>query len=199
MKEPNQLTPERIQIIRKSLSLTQEEAGRILGGGPRAFTKYESGTLKPSAAVINLLRILEDSPGVLSVLKGEIPSPGHSIGFTPFEISGADIDCLKPEPLTQLLLRLLRAEAVKFGLPLDGISVPSNIYAADGGEDGRISWHNGPSRTQFLPSRLCQFQLKARGISPGQAAKDVLTNKDEIKANGQVGFKRGWALHYDLC
>src|ERR1700722_5909369 len=33
--------PEEIPRIRKRLELTQEEAGEILGGGPRAFQKYE--------------------------------------------------------------------------------------------------------------------------------------------------------------
>ena len=37
------MTPDRIRAIRERLRLTQEEAGALLGGGPRAFTKYESG------------------------------------------------------------------------------------------------------------------------------------------------------------
>lgn len=32
-----------VRRVRKRLNLTQEEAGRIIGGGRRAFQKYESG------------------------------------------------------------------------------------------------------------------------------------------------------------
>lgn len=42
------LFPEEIRRIRKKLHLTQEAAGQIIGGGPRAFQKYESGELLPA-------------------------------------------------------------------------------------------------------------------------------------------------------
>ena len=174
-------TPKRVRSIRKHLGLSQEEAGRLLGGGPRAFAKYETGALKPSAAVINLLRILEIDPSVLSTLKDEDSSAAHTSVATPFEVTGADIACLSPEPMSQLLRRLLIAEAAKFNLSMDGISVPSNIHAPDGGEDGRISWENYPERTPFLPFRLCQFQMKTGKTYPGRAAKDVLTTGGDVK------------------
>ena len=41
------LAPEEIRAIRERLGLSQVEAGELLGGGPRAFTKYESGTISP--------------------------------------------------------------------------------------------------------------------------------------------------------
>jgi len=37
--------PEEIRRIRKKLCLSQEKAGLLIGGGPRAFQKYESGFL----------------------------------------------------------------------------------------------------------------------------------------------------------
>ena len=61
------------------------------------------------------------------------------------------------------------------------IHVSTNTAAPDGGEDGRISWQGGPERTGFLPSRLCQFQLKAGGIGPAQAGREVLA-RGEVKA-----------------
>jgi HTH-type transcriptional regulator / antitoxin MqsA len=42
------LEPEGIRRIRKKLRMTQEAAGLLIGGGPRAFQKYESGDLLPS-------------------------------------------------------------------------------------------------------------------------------------------------------
>ena len=80
-----------------------------------------------------------------------------------------------------LLRRLLFSEAQANGLPCDGIHVADNIAAPDGGEDGRISWEGGPERTQFLPSRLCQFQLKAGSIRPAGAGKDVLSKSGAVK------------------
>ena len=63
------LEPGEIRRIRKRLHLTQEEAGLLIGGGPRAFQKYESGDLLPSRAVSNALVLLDRDPEALSVLK----------------------------------------------------------------------------------------------------------------------------------
>ncbi|QWV92091.1 type II toxin-antitoxin system MqsA family antitoxin [Geomonas oryzisoli] len=64
------LPPEEIRRIRKKLHLTQEAAGVVIGGGPRAFQKYEKGDLLPSRAVCNALILLDRDPEALSVLKG---------------------------------------------------------------------------------------------------------------------------------
>ena len=45
------LTPENIRRIRQKLRLSQEAAGMLIGGGPRAFQKYESGDLLPSRGI----------------------------------------------------------------------------------------------------------------------------------------------------
>lgn len=63
------LEPEEIRRIRKKLHLTQEAAGLLIGGGPRAFQKYESGDLLPSRAVSNALVLLDHDPDALSLLK----------------------------------------------------------------------------------------------------------------------------------
>ena len=63
------LGPEQIRRIRRKLHLTQETAGVLIGGGPRAFQKYESGDLLPSRAVSNALILLDRDPDALSVLK----------------------------------------------------------------------------------------------------------------------------------
>ena len=56
--------------VRRKLKLTQKEAAEITGGGPNAFSRYERGTAKPLAAVINLFRLLEKHPELLEELKG---------------------------------------------------------------------------------------------------------------------------------
>jgi HTH-type transcriptional regulator/antitoxin MqsA len=62
------LEPEEIKQIRKRLGLTQERAGEVIGGGTRAFQKYESGDLLPSRAISNALVLLDHDPAALSVL-----------------------------------------------------------------------------------------------------------------------------------
>lgn len=60
--------PEEIKRIRKRLKLTQENAGRLIGGGPRAFQKYEKGDLLPSRAVSSALVLLDHNPEALALL-----------------------------------------------------------------------------------------------------------------------------------
>ena len=63
------LFPEEIRRIRKKLNLTQEAAGRTIGGGPRAFQKYEAGELLPSRAISSALLLLDLDPLSLKVLE----------------------------------------------------------------------------------------------------------------------------------
>ena len=61
--------PEEIRRIRRKLGLTQAEAGELIGGGPRAFQKYESGDYLPSRAISSALILLDHDPKSLDVLK----------------------------------------------------------------------------------------------------------------------------------
>jgi HTH-type transcriptional regulator/antitoxin MqsA len=72
------LQPEEIKRIRKKLGLTQEAAGELIGGGPRAFQKYETGDLMPSRAVSSALVLLDHDPKSLTVLKArQAKTPAH--------------------------------------------------------------------------------------------------------------------------
>jgi HTH-type transcriptional regulator/antitoxin MqsA len=62
------LEPEEIKRIRKRLGLTQEVAGELIGGGPRAFQKYETGEILPSRAISSALALLDHDPSGLAVL-----------------------------------------------------------------------------------------------------------------------------------
>ena len=178
-----ELTIEEIVLIRETLDLTQAEAGKLLGGGPSAYAKYEAGTVKPSAAAANLLRLLKDHPGMLDALRGAEPAaaPAQASAPSPFAVNGEDIGSLRRDDLPELLRRLLDAEAEAHGLPADGIHVAENINAPDGGEDGRITWEDGPERTRFLPARRCQFQLKSGPVGPAQAAREILGKDGAVK------------------
>ena len=77
------LEPEEIRLIRKKLRLSQEAAGLLVGGGPRAFQKYESGDLLPSRAVSSALVLLDHDPKAIAVLKrrqevNKTPVPPHA-------------------------------------------------------------------------------------------------------------------------
>jgi HTH-type transcriptional regulator / antitoxin MqsA len=63
------LEPVEIRRIRKKLRLTQEQAGITIGGGPRAFQKYEAGDLLPSRAISSALMLLDRDPSGLNELK----------------------------------------------------------------------------------------------------------------------------------
>ncbi|SIO10019.1 transcriptional regulator, XRE family [Rhodovulum sp. ES.010] len=62
------MTPEEIRKARKRLGLSQREAGRIIGGGPNAFQKYEAGDILVSKAADTALRLLANKPERLSEL-----------------------------------------------------------------------------------------------------------------------------------
>ena len=64
------LNPDEIRHIRKNiLKLSQEEAGKIFGGGKNGFSRYERGEVKPLPAISNLLKILERHPEDLKYLR----------------------------------------------------------------------------------------------------------------------------------
>ena len=56
------LGPERVAEIRRQLGLSQRRASELLGGGPHAFQKYESGEQSVSVPMSNLLYLLARDP-----------------------------------------------------------------------------------------------------------------------------------------
>ena len=63
------LEPEAIRRIRLKLGLSQQAAGEVIGGGPRAFQKYETGDLLPSRAICSALILLDRDPKALNALQ----------------------------------------------------------------------------------------------------------------------------------
>ena len=186
------MTPHEIRRIRKRLRLSQAQAGELIGGGPRAFTKYEAGTVTPNASVVSLLKLLDANPTALASLRGHASRPILFGAPSPFEVTAANTSALTERLLPELLRRLLHAEAQTFRLLEYDIHVPSNLHAADGGEDGRIEWEAGPRfRTPFLPSRLNLFQLKAGKTSPAAAAREVLNRDGAVKERVRSALTAG--------
>jgi HTH-type transcriptional regulator / antitoxin MqsA len=56
------LTPLVIRAIREACGLSQQDAARVLGGGPKAFEKYESGEVSPSSSMTRLLLLAARRP-----------------------------------------------------------------------------------------------------------------------------------------
>ncbi len=67
------LEPVEIRRIRRKLGLSQAAAGETIGGGPRAFQKYEAGDLLPSRAISSALMLLDHDPKALRVLEARRP------------------------------------------------------------------------------------------------------------------------------
>lgn len=61
--------PDEVRRIRRRLGLTQRLAGDLLGGGARAFQKYEAGDVVVSRPMANLLRLLDRDPSRLAELR----------------------------------------------------------------------------------------------------------------------------------
>ena len=80
MQHEGLLSTKEIRRIRKRLHLTQKDAGTIIGGGPRAFQKYESGELLPSRAVVSALKLLDANPKSIEILVGKVEEPGNGHG-----------------------------------------------------------------------------------------------------------------------
>jgi HTH-type transcriptional regulator/antitoxin MqsA len=62
------LGPKQVARVREALGLSQRKAGELLGGGPRAFQKYESGKQAVSVPMSLLLRLLAQDPSRLKEL-----------------------------------------------------------------------------------------------------------------------------------
>ncbi len=175
------LEPDEIRVVRESLGLTQREAGELIGGGPNAFAKYETGTVAPSAAIVNLLLLLKADPGALGKLYPDRRSHPAVSRPLPFGVTSHHVATMSKLELQRCVRLLLHAEALAQGLPADGIHVTDNIDAPDGGEDARISWEERQERTPFLPGRLCLFQLKTGSIGPAAAGREMVTKTGEVK------------------
>ena len=192
------IAPEEIRAIRRRLGLSQVEAGELLGGGPRAFTKYESGVVKPAASVISLLRLLKADPTFLDVLTG--PESGRTTTAVagPFEVTSEHVADLTERTFVSLLQRLLSAEADADRLSNVHIHVPSRIHTPDGGEDGRIRWRGGRDHTRFLPARFCVFELKSGPIPVSRARHVPLHRSRSIKPMVRAALEEG-AVYMVLC
>lgn len=79
-----------------------------------------------------------------------------------------------------------------------------NIDAPDGGEDGHLEWRDGPDPavSDYLPSRINAFQVKATGMTPDRCGREVLNKRmTDLKPRIRRSIERGGAylLFYGRC
>ncbi|MDO3377821.1 type II toxin-antitoxin system MqsA family antitoxin [Geoalkalibacter halelectricus] len=58
-----------VRALRERLGINQAQAAQLFGGGPVAFSKYESDDVAQSEAMDKLLRLVADIPEALDYLK----------------------------------------------------------------------------------------------------------------------------------
>jgi HTH-type transcriptional regulator/antitoxin MqsA len=73
------MSPADVRLARLALHLTQARASEILGGGPHAFQKYESGEQAVSVPMTNLLKLLIKDPARLQELIEDTSPKGQPV------------------------------------------------------------------------------------------------------------------------
>ncbi|WP_041163278.1 hypothetical protein [Mesorhizobium australicum] len=96
-----------------------------------------------------------------------------------FEADPDFIKTLDSTKLVELMKRLLLAECRLTGLPLRAASVPLQVTVADGGEDGRVEWTDGPAKTAYFPHRVTLFQAKATNLTVTKLRSEILKKKKD--------------------
>ena len=65
-KSPEKL----ILMVRKMIGIDQKKAGQIFGGGPNAFSRYETGKSKIPTPLITLFTLIDKHPNLISEVPG---------------------------------------------------------------------------------------------------------------------------------
>lgn len=66
------MTGEEVRACRKSLGLNQEQAAKLFGGGPVAFSKYENNEVTQSDAMDRLIWLVSKYPFLMPALAGRV-------------------------------------------------------------------------------------------------------------------------------
>jgi HTH-type transcriptional regulator / antitoxin MqsA len=108
------IPPLLVRAAREAVGLSQREAGRVFGGGPTAFYKYESAKMVPSEAMSNLLRLAIDRPDLFRPPVGGCKLPGQT-----------DVDLLRRAVVNDRLSAIIRCVYRSTGTPAGSGSQPS--------------------------------------------------------------------------
>ncbi|BDX01281.1 hypothetical protein MACH16_00290 [Marinomonas pontica] len=87
------LTGEQVRVLRKTWGLSQEQAAKVFGGGPVAFSKYEKDDVMQSDSMDRLLRMAEAFPMMLEKLiqdagvSSNIESVWEAVQYVDFSVT----------------------------------------------------------------------------------------------------------------
>lgn len=65
------LTGAQVRALRERLGVNQSDSAKIFGGGPVAFSKYESDDVSQSEAMDKLLRLADELPEAFAILASQ--------------------------------------------------------------------------------------------------------------------------------
>ncbi len=108
------LTGTEVRALREKLGINQAEAAQVFGGGPVAFSKYESNDVTQSEAMDKLLRLAAELPVAFALL-------AKWAGFEQTTVAGEDwqvVDCAS-ESITKLRTRRHRLRVVSCSTPME--------------------------------------------------------------------------------
>ncbi len=96
----------------------------------------------------------------------------------PLEVTIKEIQDLSEDPARAQIRSVLFQYALEKGIPARAITISDNKNAADGGLDGRITWHGDPTVgvDDFIPPSPSGWQFKATSMGP----KDCLEELFEV-------------------
>jgi hypothetical protein len=111
-----------------------------------------------------------------------------------FQVSEQDIEFLDQLQLTDILNRLLKAEAQRYGIPPLSVKTTLRINDPDGGVDARVEHSISVPATCRIPEGLSVWQYKAGDITPKSIREEESQKRgvqDAIQAGGSYCFVIG--------
>lgn len=99
------LSASEVRLVRETLGITQVESSRYFGGGPIAFSKYESDDVAQSSSMDTLLRVAYAVPGVMAFLKARAEGSYKSLECLPFSEPKSHVNIARSHQLYFLFMK----------------------------------------------------------------------------------------------
>ena len=145
------------------------------------LVRHHARTTNPSASVLQMLRVLDADPRFLSKLTANNRGPIQTRPTGALDVTAEHIARLDEKVLPAFMSRLIEAEANAYALKNYDLHINSEVRAADGGIDGKISWSDELDRTKYLPCQENYFQFKAGNITEASATRDVSNKNGNVE------------------
>ncbi|HHI93159.1 MAG TPA: type II toxin-antitoxin system MqsA family antitoxin [Gammaproteobacteria bacterium] len=81
-----------VRALREKLGLSQADAAKVFGGGPVAFSKYESDDVAQSEAMDKLLRLAAEIPAAFEVLTHRVDDGSVATSMEWEEVRGWSVE-----------------------------------------------------------------------------------------------------------